>query len=187
MTSFWRSEDAIIPSCTRWEKWHQARMSLRQRVNIVHSFYESFVAHLQWPIMMPVPDHGRLLVCTQQPTMVGHWTPPGRCPAPMIGWRTSCGKHISVVTAWTVRGTAKCSKIKDAQSHNVSFGVYSLTLWPLFPKIERNEKKWSATWVFTIYIQINHQIKWYKHIILYSNRLCNNLQLLTKYMYSKKS
>ena len=96
------------------------------------------------------------------PTMVGYWyvpnsrpwsaiwTPPGRRPAPMIGWRTSCSKHISVVTAWTVRGTAKCSRIKDAQSHNVSFGVYSLTLWPLFPKIERNEKKWSATGVFTI-------------------------------------
>ena len=114
------------------------------------------------------------------PTMVGYWYVPNSRPWSAIGPHPDAVRHL-----WSVEGRhvaniflllqlellevqQSVQRINDAQSHNVSFGVYSLTLWPLFPKIERNEKKWSATGVFTI-----HQVC--MHLFVWSCSICDTI------------
>ena len=114
------------------------------------------------------------------PTMVGYWYVPNSRPWSAIGPHPDAVRHL-----WSVEGRhvaniflllqlellevqQSVQRIKDTQSHNVSFGVYSLTLWQLFPKRERNEKKWSATGVFTIYNeQINTRDYWQVTTLVY--------------------
>ena len=63
----------------------------------IHSCWEILMWCQPWSDigtrMYPTTDHGRPL--------------PGRRPAPMVDWKVSNSKPISVITAWTIRGTSK--------------------------------------------------------------------------------